>query len=507
MKRVVHRRDFLKTSGLALGSLALKGCASSYLSSLSGHGNRPNILFCISDDQTFAHAGAYGCRFVNTPAFDRIAREGILFKNAFVSAPSCCPSRASVLTGLPFYRLNETSMNHTIWSKDLQPYPDALAAAGYHVGFTGKGWGPGNWRAARRTHNPVGIAYNRFGKEPGSKGVAPIDYARNFEDLLDKRPQGSPFCFWYGGRDPHRVFKKNIGLHEGKRLQDVQVPPFLPDSPEVRGDLLDYAVHAEWFDTHLGRMLRKLEDIGELDNTLVVVTSDNGMPFPRCKATVYDWGTHMPLAIRWPARVKPGRVVDDMVSFTDFAPTFLEAAGLQVPSQMTGKSLMNVLLDDKSGRIDPARMYVVMGIERHFPGARKSRDPYPIRAIRTCDYLYISNHAPDRWPVGDPDGSTWPKNDPAGGFGDCDGGPVKTYMWKNKDRHPNLFDLAFGKRGAEELYDVRRDPYQMNNLAGDPKYAAVKNELALSLENQLRQTGDPRSLGRGHLLDSISRRY
>jgi len=507
MSDTLERRDFLKTAGLAFGTLALTSLACKCSAYSDRNDKRPNILFCISDDQTFAHAGAYGCKFVNTPAFDSIARDGILFNNAFVSAPSCCPSRASVLTGLPFYRLKETSMNHTVWSKELQPYPEMLSAAGYHVGCTGKGWAPGNWKKAGRKHNPAGIRYKRFGKEPGSKGIAPINYAKNFEDFLEKRQQGSPFCFWYGGKDPHRVFKKGVGLDEGKKLEDVQVPPFFPDSPEVRGDMLDYAVHIEWFDTHLGRMIRKLEEIGELDNTLIIVTSDNGMPFPRCKATVYDWGTRMPLAIRWGKTVRPGRLVEDMISFTDLAPTLLEAAGVPVPSHMAGKSLMNILQRKESGRVDPARKHVVIGIERHFPGGRKSRDPYPIRAIRTHDYLYIKNYAPERWPVGDPDGATWPGNDPTGGFGDCDGGPTKTYMWKNKDKHPRLFELAFGKRAAEELYDVRKDQYQMKNLADDPKHTAIKNDLAALLAKELKRTGDPRSSGQGRLLDDISRKY
>jgi len=507
MSSSITRRDFLKTSGIALGALTLQGCTQNkHARSGTSHG-RPNILLCISDDQTFAHVGAYGCKFVNTPAFDRIASQGVLFENAFVSAPSCCPSRTSVLTGLDFYRLNETSMNHTIWAPQLRPYTDFLAATGYHVGYTGKGWGPGNWRKTGRTHNPAGTAYNRFNKEPDSKGRVPIDYAKNFDDFLDKRPKEAPFCFWYGGKDPHRVFKKGIGLTEGKKLEDAHVPPFLPDSPEVRSDILDYAVHTQWFDKHLGRMIRKLEKMGELDKTLIVVTSDNGMPFPRCKATVYDWGTRMPLAIRWPERVKPGRVVTDMVSLTDLAPTFLEAAGLPIPSEMPGEGLMDILRSEKNGQIDPKRTHVVMGIERHFPGGRKNRSTYPIRAIRTHNYLYIKNYAPDRWPVGDPDGKTWPNNDPAGGFGDCDGSPAKTYMFQNKQKYAHLFALAFGKRPAQELYDVRKDPYQMKNLASDPQYTVVRTRLATLLAKELKRTADPRSSSKGYLFDNFSRNY
>lgn len=502
-ERQISRRDCLQSVGL--------GIVASMLSGRAGRAARPktkpNILFCISDDQTFAHVGAYGCKFVNTPAFDRVAREGVLFNNAFVSAPSCCPSRASVLTGLPFYRLNETSMNHTIWSKELQPYPDMLATAGYHTGYTGKGWGPGSWRAAGRSHNPAGPAYNELKNRTPAPKFSPIDYAGNFRAFLDKRPEGAPFCFWYGGIDPHRAYEEGSGVKNGKKLADIVVPAFFLDTPEIRNDIADYALHIDWFDKHLGRMIETLQDIGELENTIIVVTSDNGMPFPRCKATLYDYGTHMPLAIRWGEKVKGGRRVDDFASFIDFAPTFLEAAGLPVPLHMEGKSLMNVLLSDKSGQVDPTRTHVVMGIERHFPGGRKGGDPYPIRALRNHEYLYIRNYAPDRWPVGDPDGPVWPADDPTGGFGDSDGGPTKTYMHGHKSRSTHLFELAFGKRPAEELYDVKDDPYQMNNLAGEPRYARVRKELALLLQQELKRTKDPRALGQGDMLDRIARKY
>ena len=498
----LSRRQFLHVTGAAAVALS-----QPILSRASGSAKRPNILFCISDDQTWLHCSAYGSKMVKTPHFDRVAREGVLFRNAFVSIPSCNPSRASVLTGMPFYRLKEASMNHTPWAQGLTVYTDILDRDGYHVGFTGKGGGPTDWKAAGRDTNPAGRAYNRFFHETGSKGITNTDYAQNFEDFLEKRPDGLPFCFWYGGKDPHRVFKKGIGLKEGKRLSDAELPPFYPDSPDIRGDLLDYAVHTEWFDEHLGRMLKKLEDIGELDNTLVVVTADNGMAFPRCKATCYEFGIHMPLAIRWGRKVKPGRVLDDFVSFTDFAPTFLDAAGVKVPGNMTGESLLPVLQSAGSGQVDPNRDHAVVGLERHFPGGRKGGWGYPVRAIRTDQYLYIRNLAPDRWPTGDPDGPVWPDDDPTGGFGDCDGSPTKTYLCDNKQDQTYYYNLAFGKRPAEELYDVKKDPYQLQNLAGQKRYAGVKTKLAARLKKDLLDTQDPRALGRGKELDDYARKY
>jgi uncharacterized sulfatase len=254
-------------------------------------------------------------------------------------------------------------------------------------------------------------------------------------------------------------------------------------------------------------MLDTLKEIGELDNTLIVVTADNGMPFPRCKATCYEFGIHMPLAIRWGDTIKPGRVVDDFVSFTDFAPTFLEAVGMSIPNNMTGRSLLPILQSDKSGQIDPDRDHAIVGVERHFPGGRKGGWGYPIRAIRTEQYLYIQNLAPDRWPAGDPDGPVWPDDDPTGGFGDCDGSPTKTYLCDHRKDQSYYYNLAFGKRPAEELYDVKKDPYQLRNLADQDQYKKTRTELAAGLKKDLIETKDPRMFGKGRELDGYARRY
>jgi uncharacterized sulfatase len=469
----------------------------------------PNILFAISDDQSHLHAGAYGARFIKTPAFDRVAAEGILFQNSFVSTPSCGPSRGSVLSGQDFYRLREASMNHTIWpiENNIPLYTDLLAEAGYRIGFTGKGWGPGNWRLSGRVHSPAGPAYNDIQLDPPGEFISPINYAANFEAFLDSRQPEQPFCFWAGFVEPHRELDAGIGVRNRIQLKDVEVPAFLPDAPEVRGDIADYAFEIQHFDQHLGLMLALLEERGELEDTLVVVTSDNGMAFPRAKATVYEYGTHMPLAIRWGARVAPGRTVDDFVSHRDFAPTFLEAAGLPVPADMTGRSLMPILASKDSGQIDPARDHAVFGIERHFPGSRPDGAGYPIRAIRTADYLYIRNLTPEATPVGDHPGLAWPASDPTGGFGDTDGGPAKTDIWEHRLDQPRYADMAFGLRPAEELYSVHDDPLDLVNRAEDPELGGIKTALATQLDGYLAATADPRAIGNGQLLDDVMRRY
>ncbi len=500
------RRDFLKMTGYTALGLACASCPDVHRDGQE-LSKRPNILFCISDDQSYPHAGIYGCTFVKTPAFDRIAKEGVLFHNAFISAPSCGPSRASVLSGQDFYRCREASMNHTMWSSSLRIYPDILEQAGYHIGHTGKGWAPGDWKAAGIKHNPAGPGYNEHKMKTPTKYISPIDYAKNFQAFLKKRPEGAPFCFWYGGVEPHRPYESGSALKHGKKLEQSQVPAFMPDSEQVRSDILDYGLAIEWFDQHLGKIIQILEDIGELDNTLIVVTSDNGMPFPRAKATLYDYGTRMPLAVRWANKVKPGRVVEDFVSFADFAPTFLEAADLPIPSEMTGRNLISVLTSTESGQVDPSRDHVVFGIERHFPGGRADSTGYPMRAIRTKEYLYIKNYYPNRNPVGDHPGLVWPADDPVGGYGDIDGGPTKTFIWEHREKFAELFRLTFAKRAAEELYDVHKDPYNLNNLANEPDYADIKNKLAAKLGSRLLKTKDPRATGKGHILDDVMRRF
>jgi uncharacterized sulfatase len=295
------------------------------------------------------------------------------------------------------------------------------------------------------------------------------------------------------------------------KLENVKVPACLPDSEQVRTDICDYYWEVRRFDTEVGELLKILQDNGELENTLVVISGDNGMPFPRCKSNLYDLGTNVPLAVRWPARVKVGRVVDDFISLADLAPTFLEAAGLKPTVQMTAKSFLNVLTSDKSGRVDSKRNHVLTGKERHVPGQQTGMGGYPMRAIRTHDFLYIRNFKPDRWPAGAPKGYAQPVDitvsRPRGthyGYADVDASPTKSFMLKYRDdpKVKKLFELAFGRRPAEELYDLRKDTAQLNNVADHPDYAKVKSKLAADLVAELKATKDPRVIGNGDVFDT-----
>ncbi len=468
------------------------GAAGAAGSSVAQTG-RPNILFAIADDQSWTSTGAAGDRVVKTPAFDRVARMGALFSNAFCASPGCAPSRAAILTGRYPWQLEEAGTHASFFPKKFAVYPDLLASAGYFVGLTGKGAGPCNFKGAGWKHNPAGPAFD--GKTSAEKegAVSNNDYAANFSEFLKQRPKGAPFCFWYGGHEPHRTYKVGSGAASGKKLADVQVPPFLPDSPEVRSDLLDYYQEIEHFDRHLGRMLKALEDMGELSNTLVVVTADNGMSFPHSKAQVTEYGIHMPLAVCWPDRFKGGRKIGDLISFIDFAPTFLEAAGITIPSAVTGQSFLPTLLS--TGPAAARRAYVQAGRERH-SHARPDNLGYPSRGLRSRNYLYVRNFKPERWPAGDP-----------GKFYDIDNSPTKTLMMEHRDEPAvrPLFDAGFGKHPEEELYDIRRDPGCLKNLAAEPAHEATRSKMRADLETVLTTQKDPRMLGTGDVFESYPR--
>ena len=459
----------------------------------------PNVLLVLSDDQSWLHTSIAGDKVVKTPAFDRIAEEGVLFSNAFATCPSCTPSRTAILSGQEIWRTREAGLLMGAIPKDLNLFSHILSDNGYHVGYTGKGWAPGNWKYLGLDRDPLVKEYNNRLEKEIAYGIDKRNYTLNFKDFLLDRPKDSPFFFWFGSTEPHREYQYGVGekeanLNSGK----IEVPPFLPDSEIVRQDIMDYLYEIMWYDSHLAGMIYELEQAGELENTIIIVTSDNGMPFPRAKVNLYDWGTHMPLAIRWGKKVKSGRKIDDLVSLTDLAPTILEAVGLEVPPEMTGKSLMPILSSEKEGFVEHSRDRVFTGMERH-TYCRPEGATYPSRAIRTHDYLYISNFEPDRWPTGGPEFISSNKTV----HGDVDACPTKAFIVGNRETMPDMYELNFGKRPAEELYDVRRDPGQINNLAYDAAYSDIKEDLSIKLIEYLRETEDPRIDGKDPWKDYI----
>lgn len=434
---------------------------------------RPNILILMSDNHCWNHLGCYGDPVIKTPNIDKLSAQGIRFTNAYCSAPSCTPARASMLTGRDIWMLEEGANLWGTLPAKYKVYTDMLEEAGYLVGFEGKGWGPGNYEAGGRTRNPAGDQYN------------------SFEEFYNEKEKGQPFCYWFSSRDPHRPYRVGAWKEEGIDIKGINVPPYLPDNDDVREDIGDYYTEIQNFDRDVASYIQLVQEVGQLENTLVIVCSDNGWQMPRGLANLYDFGTRVPLVISMPERYKGGRVIDDFVSLNDFAPTFLELAGIEVPETMNANSFVNLLESEKEGIVDQQRDYVITARERH-AFVRQGGAGYGARALRTRDFLYIRNYEPGNWPAGDP---------PL--YGDVDAHMLhypcatKIYMLKNKDTDgvKELFDLAFAKRPAEELYDLTEDPYQMNNVAGLDKYGDVKAKMSDRLTKYLQDHGDPRELG------------
>ena len=461
----------------------------------------PNILFAIADDASFPHMGAYGTDWVDTPHFDRVARDGVLFWNAYTPNAKCAPSRAAILTGRNSWQLKAGANHMAFFPPEFKSYPEALGENGYFVGMTAKGWSPGIANDADgKPRNLAGAPFNDRETDPPTSKMSGTDYAANFADFLAAAPQGQPWAFWYGSREPHRAYEFRSGAElGGKNPADIEdVFDFWPDTETVRHDILDYAYEIEYFDAHLGRILDMLEESGQLANTLVIVTSDNGMPFPRVKAQEYELSNHLPLAMMWIDGIPhPGRSIRDFVSFVDLAPTILDAAGIDWDATgmqpPTGRSLLGVLRSDKDGQVEPERDHVLIGKERHDIG-RPNDAGYPIRGIVQGNLLYLRNFAPNRWPAGNPET----------GYLAVDASPTKTELLelRRSGGEASFWELAFGKRGAEELYNIAEDPGCLNNLAGDLEHAPAKAELAARLASELENQGDPRMAGEGDVFDA-----
>ena len=500
---------------------------------------RPNILFFFADDWgRFARiysehertAGLNG--LLKTPNLDRLAKSGVLFRNAHVNAPSCTPCRSSLLSGQHFWRTGRGAiLQGAVWDESIPTYPLLLRDAGYHLGKSYKVWSPGSpadapYGGQKHAYEQSGRAFNNFSEnatELVEKG-ATVEAARtklleevrgNFQAMLAAKAVGQPFAYWFGPTNTHRAWVRGSGQKLWGLDPDAlkgKLPAFLPDVPVVREDLADYLGEVQALDAAMGVLLAELERTGELSRTLIAVSGDHGAPgFPHGKCNLYGFGTGVSLILSGPG-VKGGRVVDDMVSLPDLAPTFLEAGNVKPPAVMTGRSLWNVLQSDRQGLVDPARTWVVAGRERHVEIARPDFTPYPQRALRTLDHVLIVNFKPERWPLGNPyrlDGKDEPTFDEVAKttfvtLPDDDAGPTKAWFVgaRKSPEWSAQFEKFYGRRPIFELYDLRKDPDEMNNLAEDPAYAAVRKEMTDRLFTILRETGDPRMVEDGKYFET-----
>lgn len=456
---------------------------------------KPNILICVADDA--GHTSAYGYRWINTPNFDGVARKGVLFDNAYTCNAKSAPSRAAMITGRNSWQLEEAANHWCNFPQKFVSLPEALKESGYETGFTGKGWGPGVAVDSTGANRKLtGKQYNRLKTTPPTSEISPIDYAANFGEFLEKRDKSKPFCFWYGAKEPHRGYEYQSALRAGKNVADIDsVPSYWPDNEVVRTDMLDYALEVEYFDTHLGRILAKLDSIGQLENTIVIVTSDHGMPFPRVKGQDYYYSNHIPMAVMWGDRVKnPGRRSQEIVSVIDFVPTLLEVAGVDGEAAgmqpIEGHSFLDILTGEINDEVD--RSVMLMGKERHDVG-RPDDQGYPMRSMLKGKYLYIHNYEPTRWPAGDP----------MTGYMNIDGSPTKTEILKARHDPATKYywDLSMGRRDEFELYNIETDPLCINDLSKDPAYKEVMDEMEKEMTRRLTAQGDPRMAGNGGIFD------
>ena len=351
---------------------------------------RPNVLLAIADDMSWPHTSIAGCKAIHTPNIDRVARSGVVFRHGFCGAPGCSPSRAALLIGRHVWMNEEASTHHGLFPSKFVSFPDLLSRSGYTTGFTGKPWSPGH-SAEGRQGNPAGPAWNNHKLAPPLSGIKDTDYTANFAGFLAQRKPGAPFCFWFGCNEPHRGYERGSGLKSGKKLDEVQVPGFLPDTPDVRSDFLDYFTEIEWFDQQLGQML-------------------------------------------------------DLTRYNDVG--------------------------------------------------------YPVRALRTPQYLYLRNLRPDRWPIGDPQrinkqtGELMPRH--AGCYRDIDEREPLDWLIKHapsSSKCAAMVELITGRHPAEELFDIQADPDCLHNLATSRTHADVMARLAAQMDAELKRTRDPRLYG------------
>ena len=478
-------------------SLFLAAETSCLFSMQAGEKQRPNILFCIADDVSYPHMQTYGTTWLNTPGFNRVSQQGLLFQRMYTCNAKSAPSRACIITGRNSWQLEEACNHWSNFPAKFKSYPEVLAENGYKVGATGKGWGPGFANdSLGNPRNMVGKMWNQIKLIPPTKGISNIDYAANFKEFLRNKPGGQPFCFWYGALEPHRGYEFASSLKAGKNINQIDsVPSFWPDNEVVRTDMLDYALEIEHFDRHLVAILQALEEEGELENTIVIVTADHGMPFPRAKGQEYEYSNHVPFAMMWKKGItKAGREIKDLLSFIDLAPTFLDVAGIPEEKSgmqpVEGKSFLDLLTKENS---KPQKDYVLIGKERHDVG-RPDDQGYPIRGIIKGDFLYLVNFETSRWPAGNPET----------GYMNVDGSPTKTEVLKAR-RNPGTgiyWQLSFGKRQEEELYNILEDRECMENLVKDANYDTLKKQMRSELLQKLTEQQDPRMFGRGEIFDS-----
>lgn len=435
----------------------------------------PNMVLILSDDHSYPHLSCYGDKAVKTPNLDRFASEGMRFERAFVSAPQCVPSRAAIMTGRSPVAVRITRFNSPL-PPDVITLPELLRQKGYYTGICRRYF---HLDGTNRKNSFTYQIIEKYQMRTFSNRVDYLDYGSppnqtvsRVNEFLDKVPPGRPFFLWISFNDPHHPWTTS-NARNVCRPEDVVVPPFLPDLPGIRNDLARYYTEIMRMDDEFQSVMDILEKRGLKTNTIVVFMGDNGFAFPHGKGSLYDPGINVPLIIRWQGKVAPGSVSRELISGEDIAPTLLEAAGIEVPKYMTGKSFLNLLL----GKPFEGRKYIFA--ERGVHGGatfneRTKSNGYDLsRCVRSQRYKLIYNCTPSQqyMPVDSGNDPGWQEMVKAFKNGKLDEKFVRAYFTS--------------PRPIFELYDLEKDPAELVNLSGNPDYAKIELELKQALQEKM----------------------
>ena len=434
-------------------------------------GPKPNILFVLSDDHSAPYLGAYGATWMSTPNLDQFAREGMRFTRAFTAAPQCVPSRTALMTGRSPVAARMGRFSSPL-PPDVPTAPEALRAAGYYTGVCGRYF---HLDGAVNPSAVTGQVYEKHQLKTWKKRVDFLDISSQaktpelFEQFLTQKPNGKPWFFWINFNDPHHPWEANVGKVDPAK---IQVPPQLPDLPGVRGDLARYCGEIERADGSFATLMSLLRKHGQEQNTLVIFMGDNGMAFPHGKGSLYDPGLNVPLMARWPGRIKPG-VTDTLISGEDLAATFMDAGGAKIPAGVSGKSFYPLL----TGRTYTPREYIFAARLYHgndaFTANTKASQFDLSRCVRNARYKLIYNLTPqmEYAPVDSARDASWLEMVAAHQAGTLPPQHERIYFQK--------------PRPVLELYDLSKDPGELNNLAGQDEHKDVQETLMAAMQEKL----------------------
>ena len=427
---------------------------------------RPNVILFIADDVSWNDYGCYGNSQARTPNIDRLAEHGIRFTEAYLTASSCSPSRASIITGRYPHNNGKAAELHEPIAWNLPWFPALLRQAGYYTALVGKNHMRSAKAPSGEKNQPKAFDFIHGGNAKGNSGGH-----ATWVKTVNERPKNKPFFFWFAAHDAHRGWDAdkqwNADLY-GLKHQDVAIPPFLSNDLPTQQDLASYYNEVTRFDYFIGQVVATLKTQDELDNTLILVMADNGRPFPRAKTRLHDSGMKTALVAHWPSGIKSSSsACSSLVSAIDIAPTILQLAGVQVAKEMQGVSIEPLFKDPNA-------------VVRHHAFSEHNWHDYEAhgRSVRSEGFLYIRNYRPYLAWQGPADSVRSPSH-------------VQLQALRDSSSLSQAqADIFLEPRPIAELYHVDTDPHQLHNLADDSTYDITRRRMEHLLDQWMKETGD-----------------